>query len=105
MLYSVIVPALCIIGIGTGSLIIVFSVRNLLKKQYRLFSVIYAAVSGVVLYILMRMLTSIATGFVCARDPVVTLIIYLGIDVLLLFFLSDSVLAGKKRIKPEKTNE
>lgn len=102
MLYSVIVPAFCILGIGTGMLIIAFSVRNFFKKQYRLFSAIYAVVTGLVLTGLIRMLHNTVTGFACARNPAVTVLIYLGIDVLLMFILSDTVFAGKK---PKRTGK
>ena len=85
------------IGIGTAAGVIVFALRNCIRKRYRLFSVIYTVVSALVLYVFAQMLYSLANGFVCARDPAVTLAIYLVIEVLLLLFLSDTVSAGKKR--------
>lgn len=91
------VAVFCVLGIAAGALVIAFSVRNYLRKSSRLFSAMYAAVSGLVLFVLIRMLNNVLNGFICARDPAGTLLIYAGIDALLLFFLRDAVISGKNR--------
>lgn len=96
-IYSVFVPAACIAGIALGGAVAAFSARNIFKKKYLLFSWMYIAVSVVIAVILSVMLRNALTGFVCSRDPVVTVLLYAGIDALMAFLLTDAIFAGRKK--------
>jgi len=97
LLYSVFVPAACIAGIALGGAVAGFSARNIIKKRYLLFSWIYIAASVVIAVILTRMLANALGGFLCARGPVATVLIYAGIDALMAFLLTDAIAAGRKK--------
>lgn len=95
-IYTVFVPAACIAGMALGALAVVFSIRNLIKKRYRLFSWIYIAAGVVVAVILARMLMGALLGVTCARGPLLTVLLYTGIDALMVFILADTIVSGKK---------
>lgn len=97
LLYSVFVPAACVAGIALGGAAAGFSLRNIIKKRYRLFSWLYTAVSVVVAVVLARMLAGAFIGFVCSRGPVPTVLIYAGMDALMAFILADTIRSGKRK--------
>jgi hypothetical protein len=96
-IYTVFIPAACIAGMALGALAVVFSIRNLIKKRYRLFSWIYIAAGVVVAVILARMLTGALLGVTCARGPLLTVLLYAGIDALMIFILADTIVSGRKK--------
>lgn len=97
LLYSVFVPAACIIGIALSGIAAGFSIRNIIKKKYRGFSWAYTAISVVIAAILTQMLTNALHGFVCTRGTALTILIYAGIDALMAFIAVDAIFTGKKK--------
>ena len=96
-IYTVFVPAACIAGMALGALAVVFSIRNLIKKRYRLFSWIYIAAGVVVAAVLARMLSSALLGITCARGPLLTVLLYAGVDALMVFIMVDTIVSGRKK--------
>ncbi len=97
MIYSLFVPAACIAGIILAGAAAGFSVHNLIRKRYRLFSWLYIGVGAVIVIVLSRMLAGALTGFVCSRGPLLTVLIYGAIDALMVFLLVDAIRSGKKK--------
>ncbi len=96
-IYTIFVPAACIAGMALGAATVVFSIRNIIKKRYRIFSWIYIAAGTVVAVILARMLMNALFGISCSRGPLLTVLLYAGIDALMIFMLADTIASGRKK--------
>lgn len=85
------------LGIGLAIGVLGVNIYNLIQNEKKYIPVLYLAVSGYYIYTLLNNLIRQSSGLVCAMPPLKTIVIYVGLALLHMYFLYDSVKLMKKR--------